>query len=240
MASYVFPSSLTSINSKAINKANQPFIHMMLYDWNLSNKLEQTPKDITTAIAEYFIAIPETSIQEQYNHSWESEIDTSQLLLGSLSRKFKGFLGWVSQAPLLGDVVEAGEAHTGKFFNDFVKQNYKGLDFRQFEFLFNLIPKNLSEANTIKSIMTTLKQYTTPVYEGGLVRYPAIVKFVVYSGSANNIPLFKSMYCGVQSLSFNYSPSGFMRTFQDGNVVQIHMNISLKELKRVNSAELLK
>jgi len=234
MASYVFPSSLTSINSKAINKSNQPFIHIMLYDWQVGNKLDQDTSSIATKVAEYFIAIPETTIQEQYNHSWESNSDMTQFISGGIMKKLKG-LGQRLGNFVLGDSTNGVESLAGYMLNDFVKQNYHGIDFRQFEFLFNMIPKSLAEANTIKSIMTSLKLHTTPTYGNGMfVEYPAIVQFVVYSGGESNTPLFRSQFCGVQSLGFNYSPSGFMRTFQDGTPVQIHMNLSLKELKKVS------
>jgi len=238
MAKYVFPSSIESIKSKDIENSGQPFIHITLYDWKISGKSAQEVSQSGDILAQYFIAIPETTIQEQYNHSWDN---VSPIFSGSMSTKLKNALGWVAEKmPMLGGGVDALEFEAGHLLNDFVQQNYKGLDFRQFEFLFNMIPRNLKEAETIKNIMTTFKLYTTPRYNGITVKYPAVVKFKIYSGgNKNTLPLFQSMFCGVQTLGFNYSPSGFMRTFKDGNPVQIHMNLTLKELKRIDNEELL-
>lgn len=237
MATYSFPSSLNSkIN---IQSSGQPFIHFMIGSWEVSQKTAQQPTSTMNVIDHIFLSIPETTLQEQFNHNWETGFDTSSLSGVGLSKAAKVAFEKARGLPLLGDMLDFGFKNQGILLNDFIAQSYKGLDFRQFEFLFNMIPKSLDEAENIQKIMISLKKNTTPLYKANLkITFPSVIKFKVYSGNGHK-PLFQSTFCGVQSLGFNYSPSGFMRTFKDGNPCQIHMNISLKELRRVNTNELI-
>ena len=241
MTKHVFPSSIENVSNKNIEDSGQPFIHITLHKWEIHQKNEQQPLSKSTKVHEYFLAIPETTIQEQYNHSWDNGLDASQLIGTGISKIAKVALDKIvnsryAAVKALGSGVDIYQARKGILINDFIAQNYQGIDFRQFEFLFNMIPRSDKEAQTIYDILSTLKEATTPDYSQVEIMFPNVVQFAIYTGTEKK-QLLRSSCCGVQTLCMNYSPSGFMRTFKNGRPVQVHLNLTLKELRRYRKGQ---
>jgi len=208
----------------------QPFLKLTFYDWQAvgDNKDEGRlliHKDISS---EFFLSMPETTIQEAFDHHWNETIDYSRL----------AGVGFAKMARALIDKFDIGQAvasaiefTAGKKINDFVAQSYDNCGFRQFEYLINMMPKNKTEALKIREIVDHLKLITSPNYQETIIVFPNICEAAIYT-QFNNL-VYKTGLCGVYLLNINYAPFGNMRTHQDGELSAVQVNIGLRELKRI-------
>lgn len=229
---FVFPLELDGNSSFGPANITHPFVKINFYNWVAQQIESQSPSLQKETIAQFFFSIPEQTIIESFNHGWDqNSIDVNR----GVQAGFTGFLAntWNAitkksdLAQLLGNVVAKGG---GMKLNDFVSMSYDNVDFRQFDYLFNLIPKSKEEAELIFKIIKKLKFLTSPELLGSVLIFPAICDVEVYGG--NGVKLFGTLLSGVQNLSINYSPEGFMRTFTDGKPIQLQINLVIKELRR--------
>ncbi len=227
---FIFPLELDGNSSFGASNFTHPFIKINFYKWSAQQVESQKPLFGKENIAQFFFAIPEQTITETFNHNWEDNIDIfkgGQALTTSVLSRLAGWVTGDSEAlNAIGNVATRGEGYK---INDFVMQTYNNIDFRKFDFMFNLVPKSKEEADIIFKIIKKLKYLTTPELGVKLI-FPNICDASIYGG--NGKILFQTLLSGVDQLSINYSPEGFMRTFADGNPTQVQIAISMKELRR--------
>lgn len=245
--SFAFPSELDKSSGGSIG--THPFVHIEFYQWKAQNTESNDRANLQSEIvADFFFAMPEQTIMEDFGHRWDTTFDWANIgrsmLSGGLSAIIDGFR---KRSQAFDVVANYASASVGIKINDFVAETYNGMDFRIFDFLFNLVPRTKKESETIRDIVKSLKKLTTPNYydsttfqigeEGSIfniavpgVAFPHVCKIYVYAG--NMIKLYETMLSGVQKLTFSYANAGPMKTFTDGYPVNTQINLSVKELRR--------
>lgn len=228
---FVFPLELDGNSSFGPANITHPFVKINFYNWFSQQIESQSPSLQKETIAQFFFSIPEQTMTESFNHGWDPNIDVSRGYeaagSGLMSKFWKWFSGKSEAMQLLGNVVTKGG---GFKINDFVAMSYDNVDFRIFDYLFNLIPKSKEEAELVFKIIKKLKYITSPEILGTFLFFPAVCDVEVYGG--NGVKLFGTLISGVQNLTINYSPEGFMKTFTDGKPVQVQISLNIKELRR--------
>lgn len=228
---FVFPLELDGNSSFGPANITHPFVKINFYNWFSQQIESQSPSLQKETIAQFFFSIPEQTISESFNHGWDSNIDVYRGYQAAGAGALSGLWNTISKdsnlAKLVGSVATNGG---GIKINDFVAMSYDNVDFRIFDYLFNLIPKSKEEAELIFKIIKKLKYITSPEIVGTYLLFPAVCDVEVYGG--NGVKLFGTLLSGVQNLSINYSPEGFMRTFTDGKPIQVQINLTIKELRR--------
>jgi hypothetical protein len=229
---FVFPLELDGNSSFGPANITHPFVKINFYNWVAQQIESQSPSLQKETIAQFFFSIPEQTIIESFSHGWDANsIDVNRgIQAGFTSLMASGWNALTKKsdmAQLLGTAVTKGG---GWKLNDFVSMSYDNIDFRIFDYLFNLIPKSKEEAELVFKIIKKLKYLTSPLLSGTILSFPSICDVEVYGG--NGVKLFGTLLSGVQNLSINYSPEGFMRTFTDGKPVQVQINLNIKELRR--------
>ncbi len=238
MGAFVFPSDMEGDDYfSGANNTNQPHVKLTFYQWSTQNKENNVTIFNGQITNEFFLAIPETTIMKNFAHKWDTTFDwtkSGKSVVSGLGKMFKDWAASHVKAVEMG--VDFLSASTGQMRNDFIAESYGGLDLRRFEFLFNLIPLNQKDAVAIKNIITALEDITVPDYEQIVVKFPDVCDIQVFAG--NDKLLFKTMLSGVEQLSCNYSPAGFMKVFEDGEPTQVQITLTIKELRRVTKKSL--
>lgn len=247
--SFTFPSDMNVSSSGPIAF---PFVHIEFYKWQAQNVEQDNSKLGGEIVSDFFFTMPEQTIMEDFGHRWDTTFDWANIG-GSLLSKGAGAIAsaLAKRSQAFDALANYAAASTGFKMNDYVAETYNGMDFRIFDFLFNLVPRSQKESETIRQIVKSLKILTTPNYYGEIsgssdgtidvdgetislpnptIAFPHVCKIYVYAG--NMIKLYETMISGVQKLTFSYANAGPMKTFTDGYPVNTQINLSVKELRR--------
>ena len=117
----------------------------------------------------------------------------------------------------------------GALINPNVELLFNNPMLREFNFSFNLSPRNPNEAQTIRQIIRTFKQSSAPrrTIKGYFLRTPLIYQ-ISYINNAFNLNRFKE--CAMTSFQTDYTPNGNYSTFSDGTMTQYKIQMSFTEL----------
>lgn len=122
-----------------------------------------------------------------------------------------------------------------KLINPHMTQAFTGMAFRQIQFEFNMLARNLAESEQINNIIYTFKLHMHPNVKNDtgdtsrFLTYPE--HFIISLYSPNDKYLFKMKKSALVDMSVNYAGSG-IPTFFDGSgaPVDIRMNLTFTEL----------
>ena len=120
----------------------------------------------------------------------------------------------------------------GALINPNVELLFNNPKLREFNFSFNLSPRNPKEAQTIRQIIRTFKQSSAPrrTIKGYFLRTPLIYQ-ISYINNAFNLNRFKE--CAMTSFQTDYTPNGNYSTFRDGTMTQYKISMTFQELDPV-------
>ncbi len=120
----------------------------------------------------------------------------------------------------------------GALINPNVELLFNSPKLREFNFTFNLSPRNPNEAQTIRQIIRTFKQSSAPrrTIKGYFLRTPLIYQ-ISYINNAFNLNRFKE--CAMTSFQTDYTPNGNYSTFRDGTMTQYKISMTFQELDPV-------
>ena len=120
----------------------------------------------------------------------------------------------------------------GALINPNVELLFNNPMLREFNFSFNLSPRNPNEAQTIRQIIRTFKQSSAPrrTIKGYFLRTPLIYQ-ISYINNAFNLNRFKE--CAMTSFQTDYTPNGNYSTFRDGTMTQYKISMTFQELDPV-------
>lgn len=131
-----------------------------------------------------------------------------------------------SAEPIVGGLAEQVK---GGIPNPHPTVFFKGLDLRQFQWNWKLVPKNAEDARMVAIIIRVIKSLCIPQRKGSFLDYPYMILPVI-----NNDPNFiygnfkKSM---VSQININYSGEGTSAFFADGNPVSINLGLTFQEVE---------
>lgn len=154
-----------------------------------------------------------------------------EAIAGAIGKKF----GMDSQI-----MKDVGFQSQGYAVNPQFEQIYGSTAMREFQFVFNMAPRNVKEAECCLDIVRRFKYHASPSYTGGGGRYITPPSYFdiefKYLGAQNPaMPLIST--CVLKQIDVNYS-SGLEQfaSFTDGKPIQITMTMQFVELEVMHKA----
>ena len=135
-----------------------------------------------------------------------------------------------------GDILNGGnivDKMTRTAVNPRKEQLFKNVSFRKFNFSWNLVPKDASEAKVIKDIIYEFKLHMHPeLTTGGFFYvYPSEFDLKFYFKGAENTWLNKISTCVLTDMKVNYTPNNDFVTYNDGVTDSVKLDLSFTELE---------
>jgi len=151
-------------------------------------------------------------------------------------------LAGVSALPIgLAGLREGAEAKAGSVISDRLELAFKGINKRQFQYTFKMIPRSKAEAEEIRKIVFTFKQNMLPEFVGGnragrRLRVPNTFDIqYMYQGKSNEF-LHHISTCVLESMNVSYGGDRY-KTFEgqeDGAPpVETSITLNFKEMELI-------
>ena len=164
-----------------------------------------------------------------------------------------GLVGMAVGAAAGGSVLQKGaEAALGVSMNPYMEMMFSGIGFRDFQFDFNMRPRNETELEEIHNIITALRTHTRPSWVGGtlgksFMEYPMefSIEFLTTGGKGDAeqyspnpyVPKLKTCVC--DSVTTNYSPQNMWTAHRNGAPVAITLGLHFQETELVMAQDVL-
>jgi len=139
----------------------------------------------------------------------------------------------------------------GVILNPNVELLFGGIDLRNFSLNFKLVPRNDTEAKTIRTIVDTFRKAMLPNFADGdeltfsgaeniqnnFIKVPNVCRVSFMKGGIRNefVPQYKM--CAITQVDINYTPDGAYATYGDGHMVAIDLALAFQETKLIFSDE---
>jgi hypothetical protein len=146
----------------------------------------------------------------------------------SISQSTRGAIG---AALLKGNAAARSARETPG--NTRAEMLFNRVNFRQFDFNFQFLPKSQEEAMNVMNIVKMFKHHMLPEFKDPtsfLYIYPSEFNVKIYSGSKENPYIEKYMTAVCTSVSIDYTPNGMFNAFKDGIPQQINLSMSFQEI----------
>ena len=144
-------------------------------------------------------------------------------------------------APGLGGIREGAFAKAGAIISDRMELAFKGINKRQFQYTFKMIPRSKREADEIRNIIFTFKQNMLPEFVGGnrqgrRLRVPNTFDIqYMYKGNQNEY-LHHISTCVLETMSVQYGGERY-KTFpgneQGAPPVETQITLNFKEMELI-------
>ena len=139
-----------------------------------------------------------------------------------------------------GDVNSLVSRATGNIVNPNVELLFNGVQLRGgFNFIYDLIPRNQTESESIRNIIRTFKQQMLPNKRstGFFIKAPNVFRLKYMRGGKIHpfLNLFK--ICALTNMSVDYSGSGTYASYHDATPVHMVLNLQFQELSPIYSED---
>ena len=142
-------------------------------------------------------------------------------------------------------------ATRGVILNPNVELLFSGIDLRNFQLNYKLVPRSAPEAETIKQIVNVFRKAMLPKFAKGdelifsgenntannYIKVPNVCKVTFMQGSSPNKNVAQYKMCAITQVDVNYTPDGTYATYDDGNMVAIGLSLAFQETKLVFAEE---
>ena len=139
----------------------------------------------------------------------------------------------------------------GLILNPNVELLFGGVDLRNFQLNYKLVPRNDTEAAAIESIIKTFKKAMLPSFaEAGdltfssadatpdnFIRVPNVCRVSFMKGSDVNSHVPQYKMCAITQVDVNYTPDGAYATYGDGRMVAYQLSLNFQETKLIFAEE---
>ena len=152
-----------------------------------------------------------------------------------------------SVAPGLGGIREGAFAKAGAIISDRMELAFKGINKRQFQYTFKMIPRSQREADEIRNIIFTFKQNMLPEFVGGnragrRLRVPNTFDIqYMYKGKSNEY-LHHISTCVLETMSVQYGGDRY-KTFpgneEGAPPVETQITLNFKEMELITRERVL-
>jgi len=105
---------------------------------------------------------------------------------------------------------------------------FKGMDLRQWSWVWKFVPRSESESNTIKKILDLIKRLVLPQTDGSLLKYPYMIQPKIIGDEKGVMGTFNMTM--VKNLMINFTPEGGSAFFVDGAPVAIELTMEFQEI----------
>ena len=139
----------------------------------------------------------------------------------------------------------------GVILNPNVELLFGGVELRNFQLRYKLVPRNYTEGLAIKDIINTFRAAMLPNFADGdeltfsqekatsrnFIKVPNVCKVSFMKGSSlnDNVPQYKM--CAITQVDINYTPDGVYATLENGEMVAYELTLSFQETKLIFSEE---
>lgn len=135
-----------------------------------------------------------------------------------------------------GDINSLVSRATGNIINPNVELLFNGVQLRGgFNFVYDLIPRNQTESESIRNIIRTFKQQMLPNKRstGFFIKAPNVFRLKYMRGGKVHpfLNLFK--ICALTNMSVDYSGSGTYASYHDATPVHMVLNLQFQELSPI-------
>lgn len=190
------------------------------------------------ALTEEALNAYNNAIGGRFRSAFENVLNMDQGIAEQLQ---KGLLASIGIIPGFGGAREAFEAKEGAIISDRLELAFKGINKRNFQYTFKMIPKNEKEADEIRKIVFAFKANMMPEFVGGnragrrLVVPNTFDISYMYVGAENDY-LHKISTCVLENMSVSYGGDRY-KTFEgraDGAPpVETTMTLAFKEMELI-------
>ena len=157
--------------------------------------------------------------------------------------------------PLVGGIIKAvtsGESATGEamrlalnaagyVFNPQQQMLFEGIGFRAYNMNFVFTPSSAQEAENVKNIIQTFRQYAAPTVVRGLAGFffnpPGMFDVSFLYNGQQNTKLNKIKKSVITSVDVNYAPNGWA-AHEDGAPVQTTLTLQFQEMSLTDSSDI--
>jgi len=250
------------------NFTGVPFGETLNTAKNTVNSIQQAvvgrnTKRITQAISMY---MPDSQVVATYNFDWQSSSLTEALgnlgfgaqAMKSLTNvdtgSIKGALNSVATDPFyaelagkIGSTVGLTGNNAGDFLmyasghasNPQLEVLFRGIGFREFQFVFFMSPKSPQEAQNCLDIIKTFKFHASPELSTQSRYWIMPSEFDIQfihngpNGAEENTNIHKISTCIITNIDVNYAQNGVWSTFYDGVPTQIMLTLQFKEVEQI-------
>lgn len=139
---------------------------------------------------------------------------------------------------------------SGAVLNPNTELLFSGVDMRNFQLNFKLVPRNAPEAAQVNAIVAHFKKASLPdrvpekifgsdqEIKRNFIGVPKLVRVSFMSGSSEHKQLPKFKMCAITQVDVNYTPDGVYATYDGGQPVAMTLSIGFQETKICFSDEL--
>ena len=190
------------------------------------------------ALTEEALNAYNNAIGGRFRSAFENVLNMDQ---GIAEKLQKGLLASIGIIPGFGGAREAFEAKEGAIISDRLELAFKGINKRNFQYTFKMIPKNEKEADEIRKIVFAFKANMLPEFVGGnragrrLVVPNTFDISYMYVGAENDY-LHKISTCVLENMSVSYGGDRY-KTFEgraDGAPpVETSMTLAFTEIELI-------
>ena len=178
------------------------------------------------------------------NEGGEAAVEGLQGIGGEVANSLQQFmLGAIGVLPGLQGTKEAFEAKTANVIADRLELAFKGVNKRNFQYTFKMIPKNRKETEIIRRIVFAFKSNMLPEFVGGdrggrkfLVPNTFDIAYM-YTGS-QNLHLHNISTCVLENMSVSYGGDRYKTFSPDPNSegaqpVETQITLNFKEMELI-------
>lgn len=149
----------------------------------------------------------------------------------NLSPAIAALLNNISQGGLIGQIMDGISFSTRTVINDKRTMLFEGVELREYQFSWNLTPKNAGEMNTIKNIVKGLKLQASPSKAFGsasFLRFPDPVNITFQNVDQDFYPPIRNAI--IENVVASSGMNGYQEIFTDGTPVEVKLSLTVKEL----------
>lgn len=164
------------------------------------------------------------------------ESASSADLGAAVMKQFKSNMGTATLATV-------GELESGLIVNPYTAVTFEGVNVRQFEFAFKLVPTSLDESKTAHEIENSFRKYMYPLRIGlSSLEYPPTFRIKFMAGGQINKYMPKIIDTYLIAMTANYNATGNSFHENDGKLgappVEIDLNMTFQEVRAITRQDL--
>ena len=139
----------------------------------------------------------------------------------------------------------------GVILNPNVELLFGGIDLRNFQLNFKLVPRNQTEATMNKQIVNSFRKAMLPNFALGnelnfsssdatsrnYIKVPNVCKVSFMRGGSLNTDVAQYKMCAITQVDVNYTPDGTYATYEGGEMVAVGLSLNFQETKLIFADE---
>jgi hypothetical protein len=235
-----------SISSDGADVRNGGKHYMMINSYESKSAISTNEDSMLSSIGLY---IPPAALTTKFTGDYSSKDGAATtaamgeigLSFGQIGKALRA-VGEKTTTAIVGGLDKGGfMSAMGKAPNNHMALLYKGPgSFRDHSFAFKFFPKNESESDLVKDIISEFKNGTLPklsndnsnnLLNSSFFKAPRHHKIKFFNGAGENPYLFTIGTSVIKDMSVNYDPQSLVGFHSDGSPVQIDLNLTFQEIE---------